>query len=49
MGVGIEFDTENSIRKYQICKSVAPRKTSIEAILLRFFLVVRPAWACSNG
>ena len=37
MGVGIEFDTENSIRKYQICKPVAPRKTSLEAILLRFF------------
>ena len=37
MGVGIELDTENSCRKYQICKPVAPQKTSVEAILLRFF------------
>ena len=37
MGVGIELDTENSIRKYQICKPVAPQETSIEEILLRFF------------
>ena len=40
MGVGIEFDTKNSCRKYQVCKPVAPRKTSIEAILLRFFLYI---------
>ena len=26
MGVGIELDTENSIRKYQICKPVAPQR-----------------------
>ena len=26
MGVGIELDTENSCRKYQICKPVAPRR-----------------------
>ena len=37
MSVGIELDTENSRRKYQVCKPVAPRKTSVEAILLRFF------------
>lgn len=39
MGVGIELDTENSIRKYQICKPVAPqqnlnRNVSIEAFSL---------------
>ena len=26
MALGIEFDTENSIRKYQVCKPVAPQK-----------------------
>ena len=39
MGVGIELDTENSCRKYQVCKPVAPQKTSVEAILLRFFVL----------
>ena len=37
MGMGIELDTENSCRKYQVCKPVAPQKTSIETLLLRFF------------
>ena len=40
MGVGIELDTENSCRKYQVCKPVTPQKTSSEAILLRFFRVL---------
>ena len=31
MGVGIELDTENSIRKYQICKPVTPLKTLVDA------------------
>ena len=26
MGVGIEFDTENSCRKYQLCKPVPPQQ-----------------------
>ena len=26
MGVGIELDTENSCRKYQVCKPVAPQR-----------------------
>jgi hypothetical protein len=39
--VGIEFDTKNSIRKYQICKPVAPQKTSTETLLLRFFRFIQ--------
>ena len=42
MGVGIELDTENSIRKYQVCKPVTPQKTSAEAIQLRFFRYCSP-------
>ena len=36
MGVGIEFVTENSIRKYQVCKPVAPqqRKAKQRKILI---------------
>jgi hypothetical protein len=34
-----DFDTENSIRKPQICKPVTPQKTSAEAIQLRFFRI----------
>ena len=30
-GVRIEFVTENSIRKYQVCKPVAPQKTLVDA------------------
>ena len=37
MGVGIELDTENSIRKYQICKPVAPQQNRNRRLLLRFF------------
>ena len=37
MAVRIELDTENSCRKYQVCKPVTPRETAIEVILLRFF------------
>ena len=37
MGVGVELDTENSCRKYQVCKPVTPQRTSAEAIQLRFF------------
>ena len=42
MAVGIEFDTKNSCRKYQVCKPVTPQKTSAEAIQLRFFRYCAP-------
>ena len=42
MAPGIEFVTENSIRKYQVCKPVTPQKTSAEAIPLRFFRYCSP-------
>ena len=48
MYVGIEFDTETSCRKYQICKPVAPQKTSIEASLLRFFLFLVTVFVSST-
>ena len=32
MGVGIEFDTETSCRKYQVCKPVAPLKTPLRIL-----------------
>ena len=42
MGVGIELDTENSCRKYQVCKPVAPlknlnRSNSVEVFSYMYF------------
>ena len=43
MSVGIEFDTENSCMKYQICKPVAPqtnRNRSISVAVFSCFTVI---------
>ena len=49
MGVGIELDTENSCRKYQVCKPVTPQKTSAEVIQLRFFRYSSPNIALNRS
>ena len=55
MGVGIELDTENSCRKYQICKPVAPqqRKAKKRKILIfnenrDFFIFPKNAKKCGS-
>ena len=42
MGVGIELDTENSCRKYQVCKPVAPRKNASQISVRRFWFYKVP-------
>ena len=43
IGVGIEFDTENSCRKYQVCKPVTPLKTLVDAFYEGFALSWSPS------
>ena len=39
--MGIEFDTENSCRKYQVCKQVAPRRNRNRSDSVAVFRVFR--------
>ena len=41
MGVGIELDTENSIRKYQVCKPVAPQQNRNRSASVAVFCCFR--------
>ena len=48
MAVGIELDTENSCRKYQVCKPVAPQQNRNRSASVAVFSCFTVIFVCDD-